>query len=110
MRAYQASPANNEKEKAVGGIMTFTQLGWILAGVVIGFILFYMFYGIMGFVSIIFAIPFIAIGCVFAFKKKGDLTLFEYIRLKREHKGKTKKLFNNKTISNEIFFDVYNEH
>ena len=95
-RTYDIPPSTAEKEKAIGGILTFVQFGWLIAGLVIAILIFMLIYlptqsRIAGG---IIAVPFAFIGVPFAFYKKYEMSLLTYLRTKRKFDGKTKKLIN----------------
>ena len=80
-RMYKVSADVSEKEKAVGGIMTFGQAGWLVLGFLMALIL-----GIP---------PGVAFGCIFAFYKKEGLPLSTYIIYKRSFEKKSKQMVND---------------
>lgn len=43
-RSYDVPPSTAEKEKAIGGILTFVQFGWLIGGLVIAMLVFLAFY------------------------------------------------------------------
>ena len=88
-RNYEIPPDTSEKEKAIGGILTFGQFGWLIGGVVIALLVFVVIYLItrVEVVSIIFAIP-------FAFYKKYEMTLLKYLITKKRFDMKIKNLTN----------------
>lgn len=95
-KIYNLSPDVNGDEKAIGGILTFKQFFWLLAGFVIGLILFAIMFLVTK--DITFSIFFILIGiglmCPFAFIRKYDMTLFTYLKYKGKFQKKNKKLIN----------------
>ena len=94
MAQYIVPPDTSEKEKIVGGLLTGGQLVWVLAGLG-GWALFGLgLYGFMGKFSFIFSFPFVPVAGVFAFYKKHELTFFDYLSKRREHRKKTKHLPN----------------
>ena len=97
-RTYNLSPDSNGDEKAIGGILTFKQFFWLLAGFVIGLVLFAIMFLITGNItSSIFAILVgVALMCPFAFIRKYDMTLFTYLKYKGKFKKKNKKLINSR--------------
>lgn len=96
--AYLIPPDTNEKEKAIGGVLTFFQAGWIAGGAVIGLIMGAIAYVITQStpVTIIFAIPGILAGLPFAFYKKYEMPFFTYLRRKKKFNNKPHKLINTK--------------
>ena len=95
-RNYEIPPDTSEKEKAIGGILTFGQFGWLIGGVVIALLVFVVIYLItrVEVVSIIFAIPFALLGVPFAFYKKYEMTLLKYLITKKRFDMKIKNLTN----------------
>lgn len=93
---YEMPPDTAEKEKAIGGILTFGQFGWLLGGVVIALLIFVLLYlpTRSEVVSIIFALPFAFLGVPFAFYKKHEMTLLKYLITKKKFDAKTKNLTN----------------
>lgn len=97
MRQYLVPPDMKEKEKIVGGILTITQFGWLAIGVVIAAIIFVLFFNTLNLWGLIIAVPIgLAIGLPFAFYKKKELTLFQYLKLQHEFNKKQKQLPNRK--------------
>jgi len=96
-RLYKVSADTSEKEKAVGGIMTFGQAGWLVLGFLICAALFLLMANILPPVlALILALPpGIAFGCMFAFYKKEGLPLATYILYTRSFKKKSKLLVND---------------
>ena len=43
-KTYEMPPDTSEKEKAIGGILTFVQFGWLVGGLVIGLLIFLLLY------------------------------------------------------------------
>lgn len=96
-RMYKVSADTSEKEKAVGGVMTFGQAGWLVLGFLIFSGLFLLLAPVLPAVlSLIISFPPGAVfGCVFAFYKKGDLPLATYLRYKHSFNKKTKVMVND---------------
>ena len=93
--AYTVYPDMKEKEKIFGGILTMGEVAWIAAGVILGSVIGFFLYKIIGWACIVFAIPFIALGVVFAFYKKYDMPFAKYLLLKYKFK-KSHKEFPNR--------------
>ena len=95
---YMIPPDTNEKEKSIGGILTFQQAGWIAGGFVIGLGCGALAYSITRStpVTILFAIPGVISGFPFAFFKKYDMTLFTFLRRRKKFNKKEKRLINKK--------------
>lgn len=96
MGNYTVPPDTKEKEKIVGGLLYLSQAFWLALGFVIGSCTFILLYGLLGGVFSITIGIIIAggVGVPFAFYKKEELTLFQYLRLKRKFKKKIQKLPN----------------
>lgn len=95
-RVYRIANDMAEKEKAVGGILTFGQTGWIACGLVVGA---GVFVGLTNFLPPVLAliiglIPAAAIGVPFAFYNKGGLTLVQYLVWRYRFQKKSKHLVN----------------
>ena len=113
MATYKVSADISEKEKAVGGILTFGQAGWLALGVLVFACLFMLLYkGLLlpPVLALIISLPpGVAFGCVFAFYKKDQLPLSTYLIYKHSFKKKTKQLVNDMnyekkfTKSDELF-------
>lgn len=97
-RMYKVSADTSEKEKAVGGIMTFGQAGWLVLGFLIFAGLFLLLANIKMPVvlAVILSLPPGAVfGCVFAFYKKGGLPLATYLLYQHSFKQKSKVMVND---------------
>ena len=97
-RSYKMSADTSEKEKIIGGILTAAQGGWLGGGFVISAsLLMLLTHGasLPAPVALLFALPpGMAFGLTFAFYKKKELTLWQYITLKYRFKKKEKILLN----------------
>lgn len=100
---YKVSADTSEKEKAVGGIMTFGQAGWLALGFVLAAALFLILANIIPPIAalIIGIPPGAALGCLFAFYTKEQLPLFTYLMYQYQFNKK------NKTMVNTL---VYGKH
>lgn len=96
-RVYKVAADMSEKEKAVGGIMTFGQAGWLVLGFMICAGLFLLLANIIPpMMALIIAIPpGVAFGCIFAFYKKEGLPLSTYLLYKHNFAKKSKLLVND---------------
>ena len=101
MSMYKVSADTGEKEKAVGGIMTFNQAEWLVLGMVISGVLFLSLAQILPPVLaiIIAAPPGVAFGLIFAFYKKGELPFCTYLMYLQKFKKKNKYLVNTLAYS-----------
>lgn len=100
MKAYNVPPDMNEKEKVIGGILTLNQFFWLIGGVGLGSVIFFVLFKLIGSIpAAIIALLFACSGIPFALYKKKELTLFRYILLKRKFKKKQKKLPNKRKQS-----------
>ena len=97
-RTYNVPPDTSEKEKAIGGILTFAQFGWLIAGVILGLLVFVLTKLIIDntIFNLICAIPFACIGLPFAFYTKYEMSLVKYLREKKKFKQKNKQLINTR--------------
>lgn len=94
---YIVPPDMKEKEKIVGGILTISQFGWLMLGLALAGFIFIILYELFAIYSLIVAVPTgLALGLPFAFYKKEELTLFQYLRLKSVFKKKPKQVPNRK--------------
>ena len=94
MRNYQVPPDTSEKEKIIGGLLNWNQVGWIVGGLLLGAVVFIATYKFLGKGALFLAILFLPSGTPFAFYKKHELTLFDYIKRKKRFKSKIKELPN----------------
>ena len=96
-RLYKVSADTSEKEKAVGGIMTFHQAGWIALGLLISGLSFLIIAKLTApILGLIIGVPpGVALGCLFAFYQRGDLPLFTYLTYQHTFKKKSKHLIND---------------
>lgn len=94
---YKVSADTSEKEKAVGGILTFGQAGWLVLGILICAIIFISLANfIPPLVALIIAIPPGTIfGCLFAFYKKEQLPLSTYLIFQHNFKKKSQYMIND---------------
>lgn len=96
MRSYNVPPDVNEKEKIIGGILNINQFFWLLGGLLIGAIVFVLLYPLLDKYSLIVAGLFALSGTPFVLIKPKGLTLYEYLKRKRNFDKKTKYLPNIK--------------
>lgn len=98
-RIYRVAADMSEKEKAVGGILTFGQAGWIVCGLVVGAAVFVGLSRIMpaAIALTIGLIPGGAIAIPFAFYNKGGPTLVQYLMWLFKFQKKSKALVNTMT-------------
>ena len=94
---YKVSADTSEKEKAVGGILTFGQAGWLVLGILICAVIFISLANLIPpLVSLIIAIPPGAIfGCMFAFYRKEQLPLCTYLVYQYNFKKKSHHMIND---------------
>ena len=94
---YKVSADTSEKEKAVGGVLTFGQAGWLILGFVIIAAIFLALQNFIGPVlaGIIAVPPGLAVGCLFAFYKKGGLPLATYLMYKHNFDKNSKTMVND---------------
>ena len=99
-RSYPIPPDTSEKEKAIGGVLTFAQFGWLIGGLVIALVVFLIFKVLTNntVICVICAFPFALLGTPFAFYTKYEMSYFQYLVRNKKFKNKTKKLINKKTL------------
>ena len=98
-RRYRLAADTNEKEKAVGGVLTFGQAGWIVLGLLIFAALFILLaQGLPKVLALVIAlIPGCAVALPFAFYEKGGLRLSQYLGWRVKFNKKSKHLVNTMT-------------
>lgn len=96
-RLYRVSEDTSEKEKIIGGVLTLAQGLWLASGVIVGggVYLFLSLFLPSGPALVLAVPPGAVFGCMFAFYKKGELQLANYLLLNRKFKGKAKLLPND---------------
>lgn len=97
-RVYPIPPDTSEKEKAIGGILTFAQFGWLIGGFVIALFVFLFFKLLTNntTVCVICAAPFAFLGVPFAFYTKYEMPYFTYLIRNKKFKNKSKQLINRR--------------
>lgn len=87
-------PNTDEKEKAIGGVLTFPQFIWLMVFAFLAALIGGSIFKITGsfILFIIIFIVFFSPSLLFAFYKKMNMSLFSYIVLKRKFSKKTKIL------------------
>lgn len=92
-RLYRVASAADEKEKAVGGVLTFGQAGWLVLGMLVFAVVFVALAQVVSASVALFIglVPGLGIGIPFAFYEKGGLRLSQYLvwRIKFARKSKT---------------------
>ena len=98
-KLYRMSADTSEKEKVIGGLLTAAQGGWLaLGGGIIAVGLLSLSTIIPPLAALVISAPIgLAVGGAFAFFKKEELTLFQYLTLKHRYKDKQKVLVNTMT-------------
>lgn len=91
---YAMPPDTNEEENIVGGIINKHQLIWLVVGGGAGAFITLILFKFIGAISLIFAFPPVAVGCVFAFHKIENMMLFDYLRYKHRYNASTKHFAN----------------
>ncbi len=78
-------PTSKEKDKIIGGKIDINQLIWISCGLILGAIFLAIYSMTIGFMAgVLLCIPFLLIGCPFAFVKKDSMPLFTYLKRRKE--------------------------
>lgn len=110
MQIYSMPPDTNEKQKILWGKFDSSQILQFSVFTILGVIIALAVYGItkMFFLGLIFMLPFVGLGILFALKKVNGMMLFQYLRLKHKYKKKIKYYvnggFHNKMeFSAEVF-------
>lgn len=98
-RRYPVPPDTSESEKVFGGWLTWYQVICIGIGIILGVIVFLLFFKIFGKFALIFALPIGFTGVPFAFIKKEELRLADYLYRKARHKKIQKKIPNKRKIN-----------
>ena len=95
---YPVPPDTKEKEKVIGGLLTWTQFFWLLGGAVLGIMLFIIAYVTLSskIVSILLLLIGFGSSLPFVFFKKHDLTLSKYLYYKHILKKQTGTLINRR--------------
>lgn len=98
-RVYRIAADTSEKEKAVGGILTFAQAGWLILGLLIFAAIFVPLAQVLPPVIALFIglVPGLGIGLPFAFYQKGGLTLSQYLMWRIKFNKKSKHMVNTMT-------------
>lgn len=98
-RLYRIATAADEKEKAVGGVLTFGQAGWLVLGMLVFAVVFVSLAQVMssGVALFIGLIPGLGIGLPFAFYEKGGLRLSQYLVWRFKFAKKSKTMVNTMT-------------
>jgi len=98
-RVYRLTSDTSEKEKAVGGVLTFGQAGWLVLGLLVFGIVFVGLSRIIptAIALIIGLIPGLGIGLPFAFYEKGGLKLSSYLVWRFKFARKSKTMVNTMT-------------
>lgn len=93
---YSMPPDTQEKEKIAFGLFDIRQIIWFSIFTVAGVVVTLIMYGMTGslILGVLFLIPFVAAGIVFAVKKVEGLMLPTYIKLKIKHNRKVKFYIN----------------
>lgn len=84
MIRYKIPTELNEEEKIIGGVLTLKQFGYVAVGLIIGIVLFSVFYFLPFFLRVFFIVIFFTGGAVLGFWEiknlKMDIYLYLYIR------------------------------
>ena len=96
---YKVSNDRSEVEKAVGGILTFAQAGWLALGFLTdGALFLFLALWLPPVAALVLALPPGAVfGGLFAFYTREDLTLFRYLCYRRRFLRKNKTFYNTLT-------------
>lgn len=95
MATYQVPPDISEKEKIVGGVLTAAQLVSILVFVGIAVVFSFALMPVFGNgIIIVSLVLFLPMGAAFSFLKIKGLSLFMYLKLKKQRWKAKKQLIN----------------
>lgn len=103
-RPYKMSADTSEQEKVIGGKLTVAQGLWLGLGVAIIAVVMLILKNFMApLAALVLALPpGLAVGLAFAFYKKEELTLYQYLTLKYQFKHKNKILLNTMTYGKKF--------
>lgn len=98
-RMYRLTSDISEKEKAVGGILTFGQAGWLALGLLVFGV---FFVALSRITSVVFSftvalIPGLGIALPFAFYEKGGLKMSSYLVWRVRFARKSRSMVNTMT-------------
>ncbi len=92
-KSYGVPPDTREKERIVGGILTWEQTQYFILGVILCAIVFATFSAILNTIlGAILGLPLLAVGPVLAFMKREDLPVVDYYRLRYRHNQKSRQM------------------
>lgn len=91
---YNMPPDTKEKEKFIGGLLDWGQLGWLMVGVVVYAICIISSIKALGLLCFLIFLPLLFIGCPFAFIKKDNMSFLRYLKYKKKFKRMPKKFIN----------------
>lgn len=92
---YNMPPDTSAREKIVGGILDIVQLGFLIGGIAVGLLIGLVFKPIMGTAGMIIGLlPGVGAGLFLGLFKIKGLSVVQYLKYKKLHKYKTKKLPN----------------
>jgi hypothetical protein len=93
MKSYSVPPDTREKERIVGGILTWEQTQYFILGVVLCAIVFVTISATLdSILGVILGLPLLAAGPVLAFMKLEGIPIMEYYRLRYRHRRKNLQL------------------
>ncbi len=96
-RLYKVTADTSEKEKIIGGVLTFMEGAWVALGMIVGAGLFLMLtgIGIPAFPALLLGVPpGLLLGGIFGFYKVEGLPYLTYLVLKKEFAKKSKLMIN----------------
>lgn len=92
-RTYSVPPDTREKERIVGGILTWEQTQYFILGVMLCAVVFAVIsITLDAVIGAILGLPFLATGPVLAFMKLEDMPVVEYYRLRYRYNKKNLRL------------------
>lgn len=97
MRSYKVPPDINEKEKIIGGLLSWAQFLSLIGGFVAGLLTFAFFFLFIKFLAIIPGLVVMGLTLPFVFYKKMDMSLPQFLKRQRSFEKKTHQIPNIRT-------------
>lgn len=97
MQVYKVPPDINEKEKIIGGLLSWPQFLTLIGAFVAGLLTFAFFFLFIRFLAILPALIVIALVLPFVFLQKLGMNLPRFLELKRKFDKKTHEIPNIRT-------------
>lgn len=97
MRSYKVPPDINEKEKIIGGMLSWAQFLTLIGGFVAGLLVFAFFFLFIKFFAIVPGLIVMGLTLPFVFYKKLGMSLPKYLERKRSFDKKSHEIPNIRT-------------